>query len=111
METAEQIPQPDYLDQFKNLPYDSLIEIPMSMITPITIDDNKSSKSDGPIVVFYKEKNNTIFIDDGNHRYFDKKNEISKAQNNYENPDLSKEIIIVQKIDPKKAINNWILEV
>ena len=110
MENKESQPQIDYLKQFKDLPNNYHMKIPMSMITPITIDDCKDSKSDGPIVVFYKEKNNTIFIDDGNHEYFRRKDKISAAQNNYKNPDLSKEMILIQKIDPQESINKWILD-
>ena len=110
MENKESQPRIDYLKQFKELPFNYHMKIPMSILTPIATDDYKESKTDGPLVVFYKEKNNTIFIDDGNHRYFDKKNEISRVQNNYEDPDLSKEMILIQKIDPQEAINKWILD-
>jgi hypothetical protein len=114
MEIKEHQPQIDYLQQFKDLPNNYHMKIPLSMLTPIGGDDFTSSKTDESkesIVVFYKEKNNTLFIDDGNHRYFRKIDEISKAQNNYKDPDLSNEMIFVQKIDPKEAENSWILEI
>ncbi|MDD4785437.1 MAG: hypothetical protein PHH12_03195 [Candidatus Shapirobacteria bacterium] len=110
MEIKEQPPEINYFEKFKILAYGSLMKIPMSMVTPITVDDYKDPESDDPLDVFYSDKNNTIFIDDGNHRYFKKKREISQDQKNYEDPDLSKEIIVIRKIDPKEAINSWVLD-
>ena len=107
MEKKEYQLNPNISEQFDKLPFNSHIELPMSMLTPITIDDYKEAKTIGPLNVF--RKNNKIYIDDGNHRFFKKVRELL-AENNYKEPDLNKTTMEVKKIDPTKAINSWMLE-
>lgn len=107
MENKEFQPAPDYQNQFDKLPFNGYMKLPMSMLTPVTVDDYKKSETEGPLQVFTKK--DIIYIDDGNHRYFDKKRELF-AQNGYKEPDLSKTLMEVKKVDPKKAINSWMLE-
>jgi len=107
MEIKEHQPVPDYKKQFNELPFGGHMKLPMSMITPITVDDYKNSDTNGPVDVF--KKDDKIYLDDGNHRYFDKKRELF-IQNGYKEPDLNKVMMEIKKVDPIKAINSWILK-
>lgn len=107
MEFKENQPTPNYQEQFNKLPFNGHMKLPMSMLTPVTIDDYKKSETEGPLEVFAKK--DIIYIDDGCHRYYDKKRELF-TQNGYKEPDLSNVFIEIKKVDPQKAINNWMLE-
>jgi hypothetical protein len=108
MEIKEHPPIPDYKKQFDELPFGRHMKLPMDMLTPVTIDDDKKSETEGPLEVFVEK--DIIYIDDGCHRYYDKKRKLF-AQNGYKEPDLSKTLMEVIKVDPEKAINNWILKI
>jgi len=107
MENKETPPVIDYFNFFKELPFGWHMKLPMDLLTPIIADDYKKPETEGPIQVF--QKDNKIYIDDGNHRYYDQKRELF-FKNDYKQPDLSKSFMDVVKIDPKKAINNWMLK-
>lgn len=107
MENKEHQPIPNYRELFNKLPFNGQMKLPMSMLTSVTIDDYKSSETEGPIQVFAKK--DIIYIDDGNHRFFEKKRELL-AQNGYKEPDLSNSFMEIIKIDPQKAINSWMLD-
>ncbi len=107
MENKEHQPIPDYKELFNKLPFNGHMQLPMSMLSPIIIDDFKSSETEGPIQVFAKK--DIIYIDDGNHRFFERKRELL-IQNDYKDPDWSKFFMEVVKVDPEKAINSWMLK-
>jgi len=92
---------------FDHLPLGQFMYLPMSMLHPITIDDYKDSHTDGPLEVF--RKGEKIFIDDGNHRYFTKQRDLIKESGSKE-PDYNKVMMKIIKVDPKKAINSWMLD-
>lgn len=107
MESKEFQPAPDYQKQFSDLPFGGRMKMPMNLLTPVTIDDYKKSETEGPILVF--QKGNINYIDDGCHRFYDKKRELLK-KNEFKEPDLSQEFMDVKKVDPQKAINSWMLK-
>ena len=100
-------PTPDYQKNFNELPFGGRMKMPMNLLTPVTIDDYKESETEGPILVF--KKGDINYIDDGCHRYYNKKQELLK-QNNYQEPDLSKSFMDVIKVNPEEAINSWMLK-
>lgn len=97
--------KPDYGKKYDELPLGGCIELPLSMIKPITIDDYTNSHTQGPIEVF-KNHSGIIYIDDGNHRYFDYLRKL-RAENNYKEPDLNNFSMVVRKIYPK--YNEWMI--
>ncbi len=105
MEKEKSEPQPNYNEQFDKLPMGGYIKLPLSMVNSITIDDWKSPHTDGLMEVF-KNKSGKIYIDDGNHRYFELIRKLRK-ENNYQEPDLSKVMVKVRKVYP---INSWMLD-
>ena len=107
MEIKEHQPVPNYREDFDKLPFNYHMKLPMSMLTPVAMDDYKKSETEGPLQVFAKK--DIIYIDDGCHRYYDKKRELY-AKNGYKEPDLSNVLMDVEKVDPEKAINSWILK-
>lgn len=96
--------QPDYRKQYDELIIGDCMELPLSMIKPIIIDDFTQSQTEGPIEVF-KNRSGTIYIDDGNHRYFDYIKKLY-IENGYKEPNLDNFLILVKKVYP---VNSWML--
>lgn len=101
----------NYNEKFNNLPFNGFMKMPLSMLTPIIVDDYKSSETGGAIEIFKDEKRNIYYINDGNHRYFNEKRKIEKlAHENSQKPDLNKTMIEIKKIDPQKTANKYLLD-
>lgn len=84
---------------FDQLPVGSIMELPISFLNPIIIDDWTSSHTVGDIEVYRSSKSGKINIDDGNHRYFDRKRNLLLG-NNFQEPDWDTNTMRVRKIIP-----------
>lgn len=102
METLRPDVTPNYHKQYDDLTVGDYMELPLSLIKPIITDDYTSPHTEGPIEVF-KNRSGIIYIDDGNHRYFNYVNKLF-IENGYKNPDLSQHFITVRKVYP---VNSW----
>lgn len=94
----------DYSRQYDELLIGECMKLPLSMIKPIIVDDCTESHTDGPIEVF-KNHSGLIYIDDGNHRYFNYVNKLY-IENGYKKPDFDNYFMLVKKVYP---VNTWML--
>lgn len=90
----------NYNIQFDKTPIGGIVELPISLLNPIIIDDYTASHASGPIEVYRSSKSGEINIDDGNHRYFDRKRKIL-IENNYQKPNFDAEMMAVRKVIPE----------
>lgn len=106
----EKLINPDLLTQFLQLPVGFTMKMPIVLLTPTTIDDFKSSHSAGPIEAYPLWSRNdegvnvpTIWIGDGNHRYYEKQREAmieaGRANRLFRPENVFIEVL---KIDPDK---------
>ncbi|MFA5532735.1 MAG: hypothetical protein WDA13_04045 [Candidatus Shapirobacteria bacterium] len=90
---------------FDNLPIGGEIDLKMSMVHPIDIDDLSEPRTSGPIEVARDQKTKEIKIDDGDHRFYKVKRRLL-AENDYHEPDWRTIDITVKKVYPT---NTWII--
>jgi hypothetical protein len=104
----EQLIVSDFMTRFRELEVGEIMKIPLSKLSPTSIDDFTSSHTPGPIEVYSLKKVvkgqtiTKIHIADGNHRYFDQlrygKKIAREAGINF-NPET--ELVEVKKINPE----------